>query len=276
MNNSSNTPEIKPIRPLKCPLTPYQLFTPVDTVFLKNLTLEQQLLGLYKLYNEFIKQFNQIIPEINKIPVLQEALQQLQVWVGNQLISLASQITEGDKDTLTAANAYTDNKFANLPCQTYPSGIAYGGLTAAEYDALNLTAEQYDAYQWTAWFYDFYAKYYLYGEDGTVYLEFKDHVILNPNESIFEMNDPPINTGDRYLVEISLGNFGNAGEIKNVTIAGTNNTGANLNLSVPSGGSATQAVIWNEKPSTVSFQNPLSETIMLQNIFIKIKPLGAK
>lgn len=167
--------DLKPLHRFHFPLTPYQLFTPVASNFLDNLTYEEQLLGLYNKINELIKFYNDLIQELgqlydqlnsltdqinqntndikdlkNQIKEIWEAIDELRNLIDLNYHKLIALIHEGDEETLRRAKEYTDYKFNSL--------ASWGSITAGEYDSLNLTATKYESYQMTALQYDRSAK----------------------------------------------------------------------------------------------------------------------
>lgn len=283
MNDNHN--QIKKIRPLRCPLTPYQLFSPVSTVFLDNLTHEEQLLGLYKLFNDFITEYNKIIEVVaevqqliqdvpEQIAALQEAMDLLQQNVIQRLLEIAAAVKQGDENTLAQANKYTDDQIAQIKNSGF-GGYMYGGLTAAEYDALQWTATDYEAMDWTAIEYDTRAKYVLYGEDGTIYLKYAETLTAEPGANLFELANPPVKLGRRYILEISLGNFtGGTDGVAHLELVGETTTGSTNPINIPDCGSASIAFVPTTAAPTAVRVSASDTAITANNAFIKIKPLG--
>lgn len=275
--------QFTPIKKLKCPLTPYQLFTPVSTVFLDNLTQEEQLLGLYKLYNEFVEQFNQIIPVINvlqewvtKLPEELDAMKAMISALQTQLLkaieTLSTAIYNGDASTLAAAKQYTDKEIAKIP--QGGGGEASFGITATEYDSAEITAGAYDSLSITAKEYDTRGRIIFFGDMSTVYLDFHASVVADALETVFNLRDPPIIFNRAYQIEISLGNFSlDAGAPAHLEIVGANTLGNTLPITVPNGGSATVVGIFTAIPTEVRLMSGEDE-ISAHNAYIKIKPLG--
>lgn len=282
MNNQ--TQQFKPLKHLKYPLTPYQLFSPVSTVFLDNLTYEEQLLGLYKLYNEFITEYNKLIPVINelqewvdKLPDELDAIKASITALTAQLLqainTLNQAIITGDANTLDAAHKYTDEKFNQL--QPGGSGTASFGITASEYDGMNLAAVDYDDMEITAREYDLKGRILFFGDVSTIYLQFKSSVTADALDTVFDLaNAPPLKLGRRYQFEISLGNFSlNSSEPAHLEIVGSNTLGNTIPITIPNGGSSSIVGIFNQQPSTVRLMSGEDE-ITGYNAYIKIKPLG--
>lgn len=291
---------IKRVHRIHWPLTPYQLFSPVSSVFLNNLTQEEQILGLYKLYNDFVKVFNQLLEEYQKlvdayndlydhisdydeiIRDLQEEMVNLQNYITNIIIEIMNKILEGDQNTLKEAKDYTDSKLKDLEDKIESGevgggfgGYMYGGLTAAEYDALQWTATDYEAMDWTAIEYDTRAKFVLFGEDGTIYLQFKETLTANELENVFDLANPPVVLGRRYQVEISLGNFtGGTNGIAHLEIVGENTLGQTLPINVPDCGFASVVIIPTTAAPTAVRVASGEAAITASNAYIKIKPLG--
>lgn len=282
MNNAQLKQSITNLRHLRFPLTPYQLFSPVSTVFLDNLTYEEQLLGLYKLYNEQVTAINQISSAItelqqyvDKIPELEDAIKTLQVQLLNAITTLTNAINTGDANTLKAAKKYTDDEIAKIQ----PGGGGGGstlnaGITAGRYDAMGLAAVGYDDMNITAREYDEQAQIIFFGDLSTVYMQFKSSVTADALENVFDLRAPPIERGRRYQIEISLGNFSlNGNNPAKLEIVGSNTLGNTLPITVPNGGSATVVGIFNVVPTAVRVMSG-EEVITGQNAYIKIKPLG--
>lgn len=190
-NNQPLENEAQKVKRLRCPLTPFQLFSPVSTVFEQNMSQEEQILGLYKQFNQFVTNFNALVDFANELQKLvqdipeqienmQTAIDTLRDWTARQLIQITADYKTGDENTLAAAKKYTDEEIAKLPDDglvrnpitgTITStstaledlfGLHRGeALTAGEYDALELTAEAYDERELTAFDYDMYGKMYL-------------------------------------------------------------------------------------------------------------------
>ena len=191
-----NTVKVKSttLKDLRCPLTPYQLFSPVSTIFLDNMTYEEQLLGLYKQYNNLVPVINNIITELSsqkeiiekfpeQITELQTTLEQLRDFTQEQLKLAYNAIQTGDYTTLNTAITYINNKInelfqygvgqeiidpttgsrTSLPTALYNiyNALRYFALTAQEYDDLLLTANAYDNYELTSLQYDVEGKWYL-------------------------------------------------------------------------------------------------------------------
>lgn len=277
----NSNPQYKPLKHLKWPFTPYKLFSPVPTVFEDAMTYEEQLLGLYKLYNEFVTEYNQIIHTIEELQqlvdtlpdemqALKEAMSALQQQTSKQLLALATQLQRGDQETLKNANSYTDQQINKLQNQN----LCLNGITAAEYDSMNLAATDYDDLNITAFEYDNKAKIIFFGDTSTIYLQFKSTASANTLENIFDLANPPVKIGRRYQIEISLGNFSLDGnEPAKLEIVGSNTLGNTLPITVPNGGSATIVGIFNVVPTAVRLMS--SQTAITgYNAYIKIKPLG--
>lgn len=295
-----NPKKIRPVHRIHWPLTPYQLFSPVSSVFLNNLTQEEQILGLYKLYNDFVKVFNQLLEEYIKlidaynelydhilqyddvIRDLQEAMVNLQNYITNIVIEIMNKILEGDQNTLKEAKDYTDSKLGELEDKIESGelgggfgGYMYGGLTAAEYDAMQWTATDYESMDWTAIEYDTRAKYVLFGEDGTIYLQFKETVTANELENVFDLANPPVVLGRRYQVEISLGNFtGGDNGVAQLEIVGENTLGNDVNINVPAAGFASVVIVPTTAAPTAVRVRAGASSVTGSNAYIKIKPLG--
>ncbi len=289
MDNQPNNLENKPtkLRHLHWPLTPYQLFSPVSTVFSNNLTYEDQLLGLYKLYNDLITQFNlltaaveemqEIVDQVpdqiaamqKNIEEMQEAITSMQNILNTAIITLNQKI---DKN-LQEAKDYTDQEIAKIPGGG-GGGNASFGITAAEYDSMNLAATDYDDLEITASEYDNKGRIVFFGDDSTIYLQFKSSVTANALETVFDLANPPVKLNRKYQVEISLGNFSLDGNTPaKLEIVGTNTLGNTLPITVPNGGSATVVGIFTEVPTAVRLMSGESQ-ITGYNAYIKIKPLG--
>lgn len=281
-----NNPIYHKFKHIRCPLTPYQLFSPVSSVFLNNLTQEDQILGLYNQFNQFITRFNQllnVVEEMSKIvDAVPDQIADMQNTINNfitlytqKFVELAEAVATGDQNTLAAAKQYTDQEIAKItPGGGGGNGIAYGALTASQYDSLGLAAVDYDDYNLTAFTYDYYAKYYLLGADGSIYLKFLPSVNVNALETVFDLANPPVELNKRYEITISLGNFSLDGnEPAHLEIVGNNTLGNTLPITVPSGGSATVVAIWTEKPTIVRGMSSQTQ-VTGYNAFIKIKPLG--
>lgn len=265
---------------LKYPLTPYQLFSPVSTVFLDNMTYEEQLLGLYKLYNEFITQFNtltnaveemqQIVDQVpDQIAAMQEAITSLQNILNNAIITLNNKIDE----ILVAAKNYTDEEIAKIPSGGSGGDVSLG-ITASEYDSMQLTATDYDDLEIEALEYDNKGRIVFFGDISTIYLQFKSSVTASALGTVFDLANPPVKTGRKYQIEISLGNFSLDGNTPaKLEIVGTNTLGDTLPITVPNGGSATVVGIFTAIPTTVRLMSGESQ-ITGYNAYIKIKPLG--
>lgn len=279
MNDNQPQTKIKKLKHLRYPLTPYQLFSPVSTVFLDNLTYEEQLLGLYKLYNEFITKYNEIIPIIqelqewvDKFPELQATIAALQTQLINAINALNQAIITGDNNTLQSANDYTDEQIAKIPAGGQ-SGMT-AGITAARYDAMQLAATDYDDMNITAREYDMQAQIIFFGDISTIYMQFKSTVTAAALENVFDLRDPPIKLGRRYQIEISLGNFSLDGNIPaKLEIVGSNTLGNTLPITVPNGGWASVVGIFDALPTAVRVMSS-EDSITAQNAYIKIKPLG--
>ena len=283
MNNEP--PKYKPLKHLRWPFTPYKLFSPVTTVFEDAMTYEEQLLGLYKLYNQFITEYNKIIESLQELQELVDtlpdrmdaielAMKVLQSNTAKRLAELANQIAQGDKNTLASANKYTDDEIAKLKGQITTGGSASFGITAGEYDSMNLTATDYDDMNITAREYDERGRIVFFGDVSTIYLQFKNTVTANTLENVFDLANPPVKLGRRYQFEISLGNFSLDGnEPAHLEIVGNNTLGNTLPITVPNGGSATVVGIFNTIPTAVRIMSG-QEQITAYNAYIKIKPLG--
>lgn len=282
MNNQPTpaTPDtIPPVKPLKWPLTPYQLFSPISSTFLNNLTQEEQILGLYKRFNEFVVKFNEILSIINPLAQEMENLSSLVHNLEGQLLTqfteLVERIEAGDLATLKSAKDYTDKKFNQIDV------VRYGALTVSEYDSLELTAEQYDNYNMTAREYDTKAKWILFGEDGSVYVGYIAHKTVNSDDIIFDLSDPPLPmpTGRRY--EIDFGAYLNgspnnstthvfflyAGDDVVMTLLLTDNGVCNrvFNLTEP-----LSKIVYINSNTASGAENEL----VLNNCYVKIKPYG--
>lgn len=177
------------IHKFKCPITAPQLFQPITTVFLDNLTYEEQLLGMFKKLNELIEQYNTLSELVQQFPEqiaeLQESVTALTTYLNNEIQNLLNEIYNGDEKTYKKSRNYTDlenqkiqKQIDNLIMQNDPvydptTGIVdpvqvvvmniyescrCGALTAGEYDSLELTAEGYDNHQLSAKQYDQHAK----------------------------------------------------------------------------------------------------------------------
>lgn len=287
---------IKPVKPLRCPLTPYQLFSPVSTVFLDNLTYEEQLLGLYKLYNEFIIKYNELIELVstfqeqidenaNQIRIIQNSLAELSKQMSKTVEALLKKIENGDAATIKSATDYTNQQFEIAidyidqqikKIEVFRCGYLYGAISAGEYDGLEITAADYEVYEMSAYEYDTRAKYILLGEDGSIYLDFRDTFTASSLENVFDLRAPPIKLGKRYLFEISLGNFSLDGnEPAHLEIVGRNTLGETLPITVPNGGLSAICGIFQEIPTSVRMMSG-SNQITGYNAYIKIKPLGEK
>lgn len=276
-----NEQEYKPLKHLCWPFTPYKLFSPVTTVFEDAMTYEEQLLGLYKLYNDFIEEYNKIIGTIQELQQLvdtlpdqfndlEEAFKTLEQDISRQLLALASAINEGDKNTLKSANDYTDEQVSKIK----PSGAVTYGITAEQYDALRITASSYDGLNITAREYDEQARIIFFGDAHTIYLQFVANKTFTSNETVFDLVGPPLTLGRKYQIEISLGTFSlNGGEPAHLEIVGRNTLGNTLPITVPNGGSATVCGIFNELPTQVRAMSDQTE-ITAYNAYIRIKPLG--
>ena len=283
MNNEP--PKYNPLKHLRWPFTPYKLFSPVTTVFEDAMTYEEQLLGLYKLYNQFITEYNKIIESLQELQELVDtlpdrmdaielAMKVLQSNTAKRLAELANQIAQGDKNTLASANKYTDDEIAKLKGQITTGGSASFGITAGEYDSMNLTATDYDDMNITAREYDERGRIVFFGDVSTIYLQFKNTVTANTLENVFDLANPPVKLGRRYQFEISLGNFSLDGnEPAHLEIVGNNTLGNTLPITVPNGGSATVVGIFNTIPTAVRIMSG-QEQITAYNAYIKIKPLG--
>lgn len=166
------------IRKFKCPLNAPQLFQPVASVYLSNLTYEEQLLGMCKKINEIIDLVNQFEEIIEEFPNLVED-------ITKSLNLLEQDMIRRDQLVLAASKVYTDQKIKVLadkvdelqvnagPIYDPTTGLVSpvqvvmmnvyeytrdDALTAEQYDMLQLTAAQYDNYGLTAIQYDQYAK----------------------------------------------------------------------------------------------------------------------
>lgn len=275
-----NQPQYQPKRKLKCPLTPYQLFSPVSTVFLDNMTAEEQVLGLYKQFNDFINSWNALVETINSLAALpdqmkelQDAMTLLQNTVTEKLLALAQAVSAGDKATLEAANKYTDEQIAKIPPST-GGGECCLGITAGEYDSIGIGAVYYDNLQITAKEYDNRGRIIFFGDMSTIYLQYDSNIIASALETVFDLGNPPVKIGRVYQFEISLGTFSlDSGSPAHLEIVGQNTKGNTLPITIPSGGSATVAGIFNEVPTSVRLMSG-EDQISAHNAYIKIKPLG--
>lgn len=270
-------------------LSPFTLFEQIPTVQTENMTYIEFLMGLLNQLNSLINLYNDLASVVEEhdqvigdfpeqLAEMQEAIKTIQTVLNTAIQQLSQAIISGDQNTLTTAKKYTDDEIAKLPSSgggsSSSSGCAYGALTAAEYDSLQLAAVNYDDYQFTARDYDCYAKYRLLGPDGTVYFQFLDTFTASALEDVFQLRSPPIILGRRYQVEISLGNFSLDGNTPaKLEIVGANSLGNTLPITVPNSGSASVAVIWTQVPTSVRLMSG-EDTITGYNAFIKIKPLG--
>lgn len=279
MEQEKLTVQLKPLKRLRCPLTPYQLFTPVSSVFLDNLTYEEQLLGLYKLYNEFIIEYNKLIQAVSEmqeiidqipdqIKEMQEAITSMQNILNTAIITLNQKID----NTLAAAKQYTDEEIAKI--QPGGGGSASFGITAKEYDSMQLAATDYDDMNISAIEYDNKARIVFFGDVSTIYLQFKNNVTASALGTVFDLANPPVILGRRYQIEISLGNFNlNGNNPAKLEIVGTNTLGNTLPITVPNGGSASVVGIFTAIPTVVRLMSGEND-ITGYNAYIKIKPLG--
>lgn len=273
--------KLQPINP-RC-LSPFTLFQPVPTLQSENMTYIEYLMGILTQINQLITLYNQVVDELNKldelysrIDNLESSLELLANQTAQKLLELGNAIAAGDRNTLTQANRYTDEQIAKLPNgDGSDSGIRYGALTAEEYDSLELEAVDYDDLDLTAEEYDTRAKYILLGEDGSIFLQFKNSVTVGASDPVFTIPPRlPIKLGKRYAIEISLGTFSLNGEQNaHLEVIGMNTLGNTLPISVPSGGSATVVGVFTEAPSQVRAMSD-QEQITGYNAFMKIKPLG--
>lgn len=285
--DNQNLINLHKLRHLRYPLTPYQLFSPVSTVFLDNLTYEDQLLGLYKLYNELITQFNsltQAVQEmqeiVDKVPdqiaAMQKNIEEMQQAITSmQNILNAAIITLNQKidSSLQEAKNYTDQEIAKIPSSGGGCNASFG-ITAAEYDSMNLAATDYDDLEIAASEYDNKGRIVFFGDVSTIYLQFKSSITASALETVFDLANPPVKLNRKYQIEISLGNFSLDGNTPaKLEIVGTNTLGNTLPITVPNGGSATVVGIFTAVPTAVRLMSGESQ-ITGYNAYIKIKPLG--
>lgn len=168
----------KIIHKFKCPINAPQLFQPIASVYLHNLTYEEQLLGMCKKINEIIEDVNQFGNIITNFPAEIENLTKL-------LNNLELDMIRRDQLNLKAAKLYTDQQIKGLaervdalqvnagPIYDPTTGLVSpvqvvvmnvyeytrdNGMSAETYDMLELTAQQYDTHDLTAIQYDQYAK----------------------------------------------------------------------------------------------------------------------
>lgn len=166
------------IRKFKCPLNAPQLFQPIASVYLDNLTYEEQLLGMCKKINEIITIVNSFEDIISEFP---EEIANIE----SSLTALQLDMIRRDQLNLKASKLYTDqqvkivsDKVDELQVNAGPiydptTGLVSpvqivvmnvyeytrdNGMTAEQYDMLQMTAQQYDIRQLTAIQYDQYAK----------------------------------------------------------------------------------------------------------------------
>lgn len=271
----------------KCNLSPFTLFEGIPTVQEENITYIEYLMGIRTQINNLITTYNHVADFLNTIATLpdrmtalegsmaelEDSVTNFQNSINLQILNLTNQIVSGDTNTLNQAKAYTDEKIKDIEVDG-GSGYMYGALTAQEYDALQLTATDYEAYDFTALAYDTKAKWILLGSDGTVYLNFQETIEITSLATVFDLPNPPVETGKRYLFEISLGTFSlDSNEAANLEIVGQNTLGNTLPIRVPSGGSATVCGVFIEKPTSIRAMSDQSD-ITAHNAYIKIKPLG--
>lgn len=281
MESTNKFPKLQPINP-RC-LSPFTLFQPVPTLQSENMTYIEYLMGILTQINQLITLYNQCADELNQIgdlpermTALEESMTELQTQIAGQILDLGNAIAVGDTNTLKAANDYTDQEIAKIPGGGGSSTtIRYGALTADEYDYLGLEAVDYDDLGLTAEKYDNYAKYILLGEDGSIWLSFKNSVQFTAGDTVFPIPAGlPLKIGKRYQFEISLGTFSlNGEENAHLEIVGNNTLGNTLPISVPNGGSATVCGVFNTAPTAIRAMSDQTQ-ITGYNAYLKIKPLG--
>lgn len=246
MDNKTVT-NFKKLKKIHYPITPFNLFSPVSTVFLDNVTYEEQLLGLYKLYNEFIEQYNilanavtelqEIVDPIpgqiealqkdvanlqDNITALQNAITSLQNALTAAINTLNQKIEAGDattlanansytdesaQNTLAAANNYTDEQIANLP--KGGEGTVNAGITAEIYDGTQTWAFTYDQnYKIPAGKYDNEAHIIMLSSLDVIYQDTLFYSVnLQPGGLVFDISNAPLKLDTNYLVEICFSNM---------------------------------------------------------------------
>lgn len=274
MENNNNLPKLKPFGPGGQCLSPFTLFQQIPTVETENLTYIEFLMGVLNQLNNLINLYNQVAELVenydNEIKDLQNAISVLQTTLNNTITTLTEAIVTGDATTLQAAKDYTDKEIAQIA-----SGVGFSaGITAAEYDAMQLAALDYDDMEITAKEYDRYGKIFFFGDVSTIYLQFRSSFTADALGTIFDLANPPVIPGRRYQFEISLGTFSlNSNADAHLEIVGTNTLGNTLPITVPSGGSSTVVGKFDVTPTVVRLMSGENQ-ITGSNAYIKIKPLG--